>query len=150
MWNISKKTNRRVKRKKIWVSGSYSAYAGVLFMPDSLNLVWGHSVNFAKFPILPFLKHLPIFIRFHPNLYKVPNYGAIQAITFLAFCQKLQKLWHFEFFLNTRPYMLLKISECHFSHNFHWSQSNLYENIGYHGKSKCLLEYCNQKLASST
>ncbi len=44
--------------------------------------------------------------------------------------------------------MQLKISKCYFSHNFHWSPSILYENIGYHGKSKCLLEYCNEKLAS--
>ncbi len=29
-------------------------------------------------------------------------------------------------------------------------QSKLCDNIGYHGKSKCLLEYCNEKLASST
>ncbi len=34
--------------------------------------------------------------------------------------------------------------------NFHWSPSKLYDNFAYHGKSKCLLEYCNQKLASST
>ncbi len=28
----------------------------VLLTPDSLNLVWGHSVYFAKFPILQFFK----------------------------------------------------------------------------------------------
>ncbi len=26
----------------------------------------------------------------------------------------------------------------------------IYENIAYHGKSTCLLEYCNEKFASST
>ncbi len=47
--------------------------------------------------------------------------------------------------------MHLAISKCYFSHNFHWSPSKLYENIGYIGcrrKSECLLEYCNEKLAS--
>ena len=28
----------------------------VLLMPDSLSLVWGHSVHFAKFPMLRFSK----------------------------------------------------------------------------------------------
>ncbi len=46
--------------------------------------------------------------------------------------------------------MKLEISKRYFSHNFHCSPSKLYENIGYHGKSKCLLENCNEKLASST
>ena len=34
------------------------------------------------------------------------------------------------------------------THNFPCSPSKLYDNIDYHGKSKCLLEY--EKLASST
>ena len=46
--------------------------------------------------------------------------------------------------------MELEISKCDFSYNFHWSPSKLYENIDYHGKSKCLLEYCLEKLAPST
>ena len=33
---------------------------------------------------------------------------------------------------------------------YHWSVPKLYENIGYCGKSKCLLEYCHERLASST
>ena len=37
-----------------------------------------------------------------------------------------------------------------FSHNFHWSPSKLCDNIGYNGKSEGLLEYCNEKLPSST
>ncbi len=40
--------------------------------------------------------------------------------------------------------MQLGFPMCYFSHNiikFHWSPSKLYDNIGYHGKSKCLLEY---------
>ena len=41
--------------------------------------------------------------------------------------------------------MQLEISKCYFSHNFHWSPPKLYENIGYTGKYKCLLEYCNEK-----
>ncbi len=45
--------------------------------------------------------------------------------------------------------MRLELSKCYFSYNFHWSPAKLCENIGYHGESKCLLEYCNGKLASS-
>ena len=46
--------------------------------------------------------------------------------------------------------MQLEISKSCLSHIFHCSPSKRYENIVYHGNSKCLLEYCNQKLASST
>ncbi len=46
--------------------------------------------------------------------------------------------------------MHLEILKGYFSHNFHWRPSKLYDNIGYHDKSKCLLEYCDEKLASST
>ncbi len=67
----------------------------------------------------------------------------------MAICQKLQKIWHFQAFL-TQDHMQLEFSIFNFSHIFHWSQSKLCDNIGYHGKSECLLEYCNDKLASST
>ncbi len=53
-------------------------------------------------------------------------------------------LWNF---LNAGPYAA---GIFNFSHKFHCSSSKLCDNIGYNGKSKCLLEYCNDKLASST
>ncbi len=53
-----------------------------------------------------------------------------------------------KFFL-TQDHMQLEISKCYFSHNFHCSPSKLY-NIAYPDKSKCLLEYSSEKLASST
>ncbi len=42
---------------------------GVLVMPGSSRLIWDHSVHFAKFPILHFLKLCPspIFHQIHPN-----------------------------------------------------------------------------------
>ena len=46
--------------------------------------------------------------------------------------------------------MQLKFQSAISPTNFHWSPSKLNDNIGYHDKSKCLLEYCNEKLASST
>ncbi len=36
--------------------------------------------------------------------------------------------------------MQLEISKYYFSHNFYWSLAKLYENTGYYGKSKYLLE----------
>ncbi len=79
----------------------------VLLMPDSLSLVWGHSVHFAKFPIPRFVKHYS-FNNFHQISTKLHtkyhNLGLIQAMTFLAICQKLKILWHFEIFVNTGPY----------------------------------------------
>ncbi len=85
----------------------------VLLMPDSLSLVWGHSVHFAKCPILRFSKHYS-FNNFHhilPKLHaKNHNQGLIWAITFLAICQKLTILWHFETLL-TQHHMGLEISK---------------------------------------
>ncbi len=70
-----------------------------------------------------------------------------QYMLFFVICQKLKKIWHFEILLNTGPY-----AAGHFKVLFalHWRPSKLHESMGYHGKSKCLLEYCNEKLASST
>ncbi len=56
---------------------------------------------------------------------------------------KIMAPWNF---LNTAPYAA---GIFNFSHNFYWSLSKLCD-IGYHGKSKCLLEFYNEKLASST
>ncbi len=111
-------------------------------MLDSLSLVWGRSVHFAKFPILQFLKLCsnPNFHPIHPNF--LQGIIIIQAVPFLAICQKLQKLWHFEFFLNTGPYAT-GIFKVLFLPQFSLSPSH-------DGKSKWLLEYCNEKLASST
>ena len=62
---------------------------------------------------------------------------------------KITKLRYFEILIRHDD-MELEISKCYFSHMFHWSPFKFYENIAYHGKSKCLLEYCNEKFASST
>ncbi len=51
MCNILKTADRRAKRTKIWDSGTVHI-GRILLMPDSLSLVWGHSVHFAKFPML--------------------------------------------------------------------------------------------------
>ena len=62
---ISQKTaDRRAKRTKIWDSKYTTVHiCRVLLMPDSLSLVWCHSVHFAKVPIPRFSKHN---IRFQP------------------------------------------------------------------------------------
>ncbi len=73
-------------------------------MPDSLSLVWGHSVYFAKFPILGFSK------RYSFNsvqqistklLTKYHNQGLI-----LSICQKLQNYGTLIFFLTQDPMRL--------------------------------------------
>ena len=61
--------DRRAKQTKIWDSGYYATNMGLLLMPDSLSLVWGHSLHFVKFPIFQFLKlgSSPYFHPIHPN-----------------------------------------------------------------------------------
>ncbi len=49
MWNISKTADCRAKQTCGTRGTTVHIYA-VLLMPDSLSLVWGHSVHFAKLP----------------------------------------------------------------------------------------------------
>ncbi len=77
----------------------------ILLMPDSLSLVWGHSVHFAKIfdsTIFETILFRQILTKLHT---KYHNLGLIQAITFLAISQKLKILWQLENFLNTGPYV---------------------------------------------
>ncbi len=55
---------------------------------------------------------------------KYHNQGLMQAITFLAICQKLQKLWHLDFLL-TQDHMGLEISKGYFSQSLLWIPSTL-------------------------
>ncbi len=64
----------------------------VLFVSDSFSSVWGHSVYFAKFPMLcskGYCSH-----SFHPIWYKIYgkycNQGEIQVIIFIVICQILK------------------------------------------------------------
>ena len=79
----------------------------VLLMPDSLSLVWGYSVHFAKCLILRFSKRYS-FNSFHQistkRHTKYHNQGLIWVISVLTICQKLKILWHFEIFINTGLY----------------------------------------------
>ncbi len=73
--------------QKFATRGSTVHICRVLLMPDSLSLVWGHSVHFAKFPILRFSKrYLPNnFCWIPPQLYEnIAYHGEIQAITLLG------------------------------------------------------------------
>ena len=49
MCNILKTADRRAKRTKFGTRGTIVHTCRELLMPDSLSLVWGHSVHFAKF-----------------------------------------------------------------------------------------------------
>ncbi len=105
--SISKTPDRKVKRTKIWDSGSYGAYMQGTLMPDSLSLVWGDLVHFAKFLIIRnFCSHrtiwagnfktLPLqqFSSHPPKLYEnIAYHGAMQAITLLGKSAKFYKIY---------------------------------------------------------
>ena len=50
----------------------------------------------------------PNFHLIHPNF--IQGIIFIQAVTFLAICQKLQKLWPFEIFLTVQDHIQLEVS----------------------------------------
>ena len=105
--------------------------------------------NGRKFPFLQFLKFCssPSFHSIHLNF--IQGIIIIQAVTFWRPTKNCKNYGILKFFL-TQVHMQLEFSKRYFSHNFHWSPPKLCDNISYHGKLKCLLEYCNVKLASST
>ncbi len=137
----------RAKRTKIWDSGSYSAHREGIArsVPDSLSLVWGHSVHFA---ILQFLKlcFSPNFHQIHQNF--IQCIIIIQAITFLVICRKLQKVWHFDIFLNTGPYAVGIFKVLFLPQFCLESIQTLWQHWLPYSKSKGLLEYWNEKLYS--
>ncbi len=81
-------------------------------MPETLSLVWGHSVHFAKFPMLRFSKGYcsPSFQSISTKFYrKYVGHEGIQAVTlfwrkFAKICENLKFLWHFVIFVNTGQY----------------------------------------------
>ena len=88
MWNISKMVDRRAKNgRKFGTRGTTVHMCRVLLIPDSLSLVYGHLVHFAKFSIPRFSKHFS-FNSFHQILTKLctkdHNLGLIQGITFFG------------------------------------------------------------------
>ena len=142
MWNISKTGDPRVKRMKFWDSEYYSAHMQGTF--DA----WFFEICLGPFHS-EFSKHgcTPNFHSISSKLYtRYPNHGATQAITFWRSAKSYKKDGILKFFLS-QEHRQLEISKCYFSHNFHWNPCKLYEDIGYHGKSKCLLEYWNEKFS---
>ena len=69
------------------------------FLEFGLGVIWCSLCKISNFTIFkPLLLSQFSFDSF--KLYtKYPNHGAVQALTFLAICQTLKKLWHFEIFL---------------------------------------------------
>ena len=93
--------------RKFGTQGTTVDLCRVLFMPESLSLVWGHLVHFVKFAMLRFSKGYCChsFHSISGKLYcKYVGHEGIQAVTVLAICQNLKILWRFEIFVNTEPY----------------------------------------------
>ena len=112
---------------------SWCTYVGT-FDARFLEFGLGSFGPLVKFRILQFLKLL--LCQFSSDSSK-QGIIIIQAVTFLAKCQELQKLWHFEIFLNTGPYAAI-IFKVLFLPHLPWSPSKLYDNIGYHGENTAM------------
>ena len=107
MCSILKKADRRAKRTKFWDSGTTVHIGRVVLMPDSLSLVWGHSVHFAKFPMLRYSKGCcsHSFHSIATKLYcKYVGQEGIQAVTFFRDLPNFKNFMALEIFVNTGPY----------------------------------------------
>ena len=106
LWNFNMEVNWKILKcaiswkrlivewngRKFGTHGTTVPIGRVLLVPDSLSLVWGHSVHFAKFPILQFLKlcSSPNFHPIHPNF--IQCIIIIQGVTFLGDLPKIAKI----------------------------------------------------------
>ena len=135
MWNISKTVFVERNGRKFSTQSTIVHIGRVLLMPDSLSMVWGHLVHFAKFPILRFSKGYSL-NRFHQISTKLHtkdhNQGLIQAVTFFSDLPKIKKYGTLKF-LSTQSHMGLEISKRYSSYSFHTKSAKLNEDIGYHG-----------------
>ena len=105
-------------------------------MPDSFSLVWGHSVHFAKFPILRFSKHYS-FNSFHQTsterYTKYHNPGVIYDIVFFFRSARNSKYYGTLKCLLTQDHMGLEMSKCYSSYSFRPMSAKFYEGISYYG-----------------
>ncbi len=104
----------------------------VLLMPDSLSLVWGHSVHFAKFPMLRFSEGYisPSFHSISTKFYcKYVGHEGIQAVTVFG---DLPKFYGTLKFWLTQNHMGLEISKRYSSYSFHPIIAKLYDEYGSH------------------
>ncbi len=107
LWNFNMRVNGKIMKCAIswkWLTverngwkfgtrGPRNSLCRVLFGSGHLRSVWGHSVHFAKYPMLKFSKGYccPSFHPVWTKLYwKHGNPGRIQAITIMAICQILK------------------------------------------------------------
>ena len=122
-------------RWKFGTRGSTVHICRVLLMPDSLHLVWGHSVHFARFPMLRFSKcySSPSFHSTSTKFYcKYVGHKGFQSVTFFG---NLPKFKNFMVHWNISQHrtMGLEISKRFSSYIFHLMSPKLYEDISYHG-----------------
>ena len=119
--HISTTADRRPIRMEIWDSSIRKCICRVLFMSDFFSSVWGHSVHFAKFPMLRFSKGY--YCQFPSN-----------------FNQSLWKVWYNQ---GIPPFILLNRlvkTGIYGATNltkatppaFHPSSAKVYEDIAYH------------------
>ncbi len=96
--------------RKFGTHGTTVHICRVLLMPDSLSLVWGHSVHFTNFMIFKSL----LLSQFSSDFTKLIVWWLWGNIGFDIFWQSAKKyhslyaqisIRHFEIFVNTGPYL---------------------------------------------
>ncbi len=130
MCNILTTADCRAKRTNIWDSGYYSVY-----VQDTFD-AWFLEFGLESFGALCKIFNFTIFVKlcsshnFHPVY---PNFNTRYhnhtGCHFFGDLPKNCKSYGTLKFFSTQDYMQLEFSKCHYSHNFHWSPSKLYDSI---------------------
>ncbi len=134
---------RLIVERNGWKFATQCTYVGYFWCP--IPWVWFGVIQctLQNFQFYNFLKTLLLsqFSSHSSKLYT--RYHNHTGCHFLWGSAKNCKKYDTWSFLNTGPYAAAIFN---FSHIIQRSPSKLCDNIGYHGKSECLLEYCNEKL----
>ena len=123
--------NSLILEWKSWNSWSYVLHILGTFHVWFCEFSVGSFSTPCKFPMFRFSKGYssPSFYSVSTKLMEsIVIMWEDRLLLFLAICQILNFLWHFEIFVNTGPHGL-EISKC-YSNNFHPIWGKLYEDIG--------------------
>ncbi len=143
MCNILKTADRRAKRMKSWNSECpMNNMCRVLFISDSMCLVWGSFGALCKIPDVNTLKatNPEIFIEYQPNFMEnMVIRGEYRVIHGFGDMPNLK-------FLFTQDHMGLEISKRHSSYSLYpMSTPRLYDHIAYHGGIQTLTSWQSGK-----
>ncbi len=122
------------KGRKFGTRGTFTVHmCRVLLVPNSLSLVWGHSVHFAKFPMLRFSKGYcsPSFrSNWTKFYYKHVGHMGIQSVTVFGDLPKFKNFMTLLSQFSSNSSKLYTRYHNHIGCHFFWRSAKNFKNYG--------------------